>query len=181
MHTIEQFVALGVEHILLGWDHVLFLLVLLLGAPSLRSVAELATAFTVAHSVTLVLASVGWVHVDPDVVEPLIAFSIAAVAVATIVGSEIRLQLALVFAFGLLHGLGFAGSVDFHAEAAGRLLVSLVSFNVGIELGQAMIVAVVFPLLLLIRRARWGMHAQAAGAACAAGIGLFWFAERIPL
>jgi hydrogenase/urease accessory protein HupE len=179
--TVEQFVTMGVEHILLGWDHVLFLLVLLLGARSLRSVVELATTFTVAHSVTLVLASVGWVHVNPDIVEPLIALSIAAVAIATILGVETRRQLAVVFAFGLLHGLGFAGTVDFDAEAPGRLFTSLVSFNVGIELGQAMIVAVVFPLLLFIRRYSWGTHAQVAGAACAAGIGVYWFAERMPL
>jgi hydrogenase/urease accessory protein HupE len=179
--TVEEFVKMGVEHILLGWDHVLFLLVLLLGARSLRSVVELATTFTVAHSVTLVLASVGWVHLNPDIVEPLIALSIAAVAVAAVLGIETRWQLGVVFLFGLLHGLGFAGTVDFDVEAPGRLFTSLVSFNVGIELGQALIVAVVFPLLLLIRRFRWGTHAQVAGAACAAGIGVYWFVERIPL
>ena len=85
----------------------------------------------------------------------------------------------VVFAFGLLHGLGFAGTVDFAADAPGRLASSLLSFNVGIELGQALIVAAVFPLLLLIRRLRWSGMAHAAGCSVAAAIGLYWFSERL--
>ena len=122
---------MGVEHVLLGYDHVLFLLVLLLGSSSLMGVVEITTTFTVAHSVTLALASVGWVDLPPELVEPLIALSIAYVAVETIVGGETRRRLVVVFAFGLLHGLGFAGTVDFAADAPGQLASSLLSFNVG--------------------------------------------------
>jgi hypothetical protein len=174
-----RFVALGVEHILLGLDHVLFLAVLLLGARGFGSVIRLATAFTVAHSFTLALASIGWVDVPGEVVEPLIALSIAYVAAENILGGESRHRLAVVFGFGLLHGLGFASTLSFTDELSGQLLASLVSFNVGIELGQALIVLAVFPLLLLVRRARWSAAAHAGAAVAAAGFGLLWFFERV--
>jgi hypothetical protein len=174
-----RFVMLGVEHILLGIDHVLFLAVLLLGARGLGSVIRLATAFTVAHSFTLALASIGWVDVPAEIVEPLIALSIAYVAAENMLGGESRHRLAVVFGFGLLHGLGFASTLSFTDELSGQLLASLVSFNVGIELGQALIVVAVFPALLLVRRARWSPHAHAGAAVVAGGFGLLWFFERV--
>jgi HupE / UreJ protein len=179
LSSATAFTRLGVKHILGGLDHVLFLAVLLLGAGSFMSVLKLATAFTVAHSVTLGLAAVGWVDVPPEVVEPLIALSIAYVAVENILGGETRHRLAVVFGFGLLHGLGFASTLSFTDELGGRLLTSLFSFNLGIELGQALIVAVLFPALLLIRRLPWSPAAHAGAAAVAATFGLLWFFERL--
>ncbi len=173
------FISLGVEHILSGLDHVLFLLVLLLGAKSLRQVIKLATVFTVAHSVTLALGALGWVHVPGEIVEPLIALSIFYVALENVFGGETRHRYAVVFAFGLLHGLGFASTLTFTGDLGGYLLASLASFNVGIELGQALIVAAVFPLLLLARRFRWSPPAHVAATSMAAALGLFWFAERL--
>ena len=180
LESISHFVTMGAEHILLGFDHVIFLVVLLLGARTLREVALLATTFTLAHSTTLVLASLGVVNVPGEIVEPLIALSIAYVAIATVLGSESRFKLPIVFCFGLLHGLGFAGTVSFTEDALDRLLTSLVSFNLGIELGQALIIALLFPLLLLIRRYGWSGTAHAAAGSAAAAVGLFWFAERLP-
>ncbi len=179
--SVRHFVAMGAEHILLGFDHVIFLVVLLLGARSFREVALLATTFTAAHSLTLALASLGVVDVPPEIVEPLIALSIAWVAVQTVLGGEMRYKLPIVFGFGLLHGLGFAGTVSFTEDGLGRLLASLASFNIGIELGQALIVAALFPLLLLIRRYGWSRMAHAGAASAAAAVGLFWFTERLPL
>jgi HupE / UreJ protein len=179
LSSAAQFVELGVKHILEGLDHVLFLVALLLGARGFMSVVKLATTFTVAHSVTLAMAAVGWVNVPGEVVEPLIALSIAYVAVENIVGGESRHRLAVVFGFGLLHGLGFASTLSFTDEFGGRLLASLASFNVGIELGQALLIAVLFPLLLLVRRFRWSSAAHAAAAAVAAGLGFVWFFERL--
>jgi hypothetical protein len=180
LSSTGNFVATGAEHILLGWDHVLFLLVLLLGARTMREVVALATTFTVAHSVTLALASLGWVDVPGEIVEPLIALSIAFVAVETVLGGGSRFRLPVVFGFGLLHGLGFAGTIAFSDDGL-RLLGSLLSFNVGIELGQALIVALLFPLLLLVRRYAWSNVAHAGAASAAAAVGLFWFMDRIPL
>jgi HupE/UreJ protein len=174
--SLTRFVELGVEHILLGLDHVLFLVALLLGAQGMRQVIKLATVFTAAHSVTLALGALGWVEVPPAIVEPLIALSIAYVAAENILGGASRHRLGVVFAFGLLHGLGFAGSMSW---SGGIDLAALATFNVGIELGQALIVLALFPALLLIRRFRWSPLAHGAAAAGAASIGLFWFAERL--
>jgi hypothetical protein len=174
--TVARFGTLGVEHILLGLDHVLFLVALLLGAPSLRSVVKLATAFTAAHSVTLALGALGWVEVPAEIVEPLIALSIAYVAADAVTGGESRHRLGIVFGFGLLHGLGFAGSLSWSGSLD---LTALATFNVGIELGQALIVLALFPALLLIRRHRWSPIAHAGAAACAASFGLLWFVERL--
>jgi hypothetical protein len=177
--SAPRFVVLGVEHILAGIDHVLFLVALLLGARGFMSVVKLATAFTAAHSVTLALAAMGVVDVPAGIVEPLIALSIAYVAIENIVGGESRHRLAVVFGFGLLHGLGFASTLSFTDEVSGQLLASLVSFNLGIELGQALIIVALFPLLLLVRRVRWSPAAHAGAAAIAATFGLLWFFERL--
>jgi hypothetical protein len=179
LSSVPRFVELGIEHILGGLDHVLFLVALLLGARGFMSVVKLATTFTAAHSITLGLAAIGWVDVPPEIVEPLIALSIAYVAVENIVGGETRHRLAVVFGFGLLHGLGFASSLGFTDELGGQLLASLFSFNVGIEVGQALIVAALFPALLLVRRMRWSPLAHAGATTVAAGFGFVWFVERL--
>ena len=172
-----HFVEEGVEHIVLGWDHVVFLVILLLGAKTFRDVAKLATVFTVAHSVTLALAVLGVVDVPSEIVEPLIAASIVYVAAMQVLGVENDKQLIVVFLFGLLHGLGFAGAMTF---PGGTPIVSaLIGFNFGIELGQALIVAVVFPLLLWMRRFEWHKLAHAGAGSAAAAIGLFWLSQRV--
>jgi hypothetical protein len=171
-----RFVALGVEHILSGLDHVLFLIALLLGALGLRQVVKLATAFTVAHSVTLALGALGWVAVPGEIVEPLIALSIAYVAAENILGGASRHRLGVVFGFGLLHGLGFASSLSW---SGGIDLIALLTFNAGIEAGQALLVAALFPALVLVRRYRWSPVAHTAAAGCAALVGLLWFVERL--
>lgn len=177
--SMGRFVGLGLEHILLGLDHVLFLVLLLLGALGWRSVIRLATAFTVAHSVTLALAVLGWVEVPSEIVEPLIAASIVYIAVENIVRGESRHRTLVVFAFGLLHGLGFAGALNFTDEFGGGLIGALLSFNLGIELGQLLVVLLVFPLLLLARRYAWSPRAHLATAAVVGVIGLVWFVERL--
>ena len=174
--SLTRFVALGIEHILSGLDHVLFLVMLLLGATGLRQVLKLATAFTAAHSVTLALGALGWVEVPAAIVEPLIALSIAYVAAENVLGGASRHRIGLVFGFGLLHGLRFAGALSWSRHLD---LGALMTFNVGIEAGQALLVAAVFPALLLIRRLRWSPLAHAGAAAGAALVGLVWFVERL--
>jgi len=176
LSSARRFVAIGVEHILSGIDHVLFLVALLLGASGFANVLKLATAFTAAHSVTLALGALGWVQVPAGIVEPLIALSIAYVAAENVFGGASRHRLGVVFGFGLLHGLGFAGSLSWSGDID---LGALVSFNAGIEMGQALIVVALFPALLLIRRYRWSPVVHTGAAACAAGLGLLWFVERL--
>ncbi|GAB1818866.1 HupE/UreJ family protein [Herbidospora sp. RD11066] len=181
---VPAFVVLGGEHLLFGLDHVLFLLALLLGAKRLRDVVQVATAFTVAHSVTLVLAAIGWVSVPGWIVEPLIALSIAFVALDNLLSPKSSHRLPVVFAFGLMHGLGFAGALSVDGPASLSTLVNLLSFNVGIELVQLLLIAVAFPALLFLRRvvtARVFMLGTVAAAVVVAGAGLVWFVERSPL
>jgi hydrogenase/urease accessory protein HupE len=172
-----QFGKLGVEHILLGLDHVLFVVALILGATTFQSLLKVISMFTVAHSVTLVSTLLGGISVPAVIVEPLIALSIAFVAVENMLGST-RHRMPVVFGFGLLHGLGFAGSLRITDGTSPELLVSLLSFNLGIEAGQALLLIAVFPLVLLIRRSRFSVPAVRSATGVVAAFGLFWFVER---
>jgi hypothetical protein len=140
----HRYVLFGFTHILpKGVDHVLFVLGLYFGARRLRTLLWLITGFTVAHSMTLGLASVGLVRVSPDIVEPLIALSIAWIGVENLVPRlrDGRHRLALVFAFGLLHGMGFASALSTLQAPQGNFLLALLGFNIGIELGQVVVIA----------------------------------------
>lgn len=171
--SLGRFIQLGFEHILSGVDHLLFILVLLLGARSASGVLKVATAFTIAHSVTLALAAMGWVSVPGGVVEPLIALSIAYVAVENMTTGESRHRPLVVFGFGLMHGLGFAGALSFTG------IPSLLAFNFGIELGQALIMLLVWPLLLLARRLRWQRLAQMGASGMVGSLGVLWLLDRL--
>lgn len=174
-----NFVGLGFGHILAGLDHVLFVLALLLGARGVRQILTVVTAFTAAHSLTLVLASLGWLAVPAGIVEPAIALSIAGVAVQNIVQREPRHRVPVVFGFGLLHGLGFAGSLSFGDEAGWRLVTSVLAFNVGIEAGQAAIIVVCAPLLALVWGRSWARPAQWTASGLIALCGVVWFVSRL--
>ena len=174
-----RFVVLGVEHILAGLDHVLFIVALLIGASSFASLLKVGAAFTIAHSITLGLAVLGWVHVPAEIVEPLIALSIAYVAAENILGGKSWHRLLVVFGFGLLHGLGFASTLSFIDEINGRLLASLLTFNLGIELGQALIIVALFPALQLVRLYHWSNLAHVGATGVIGVLSLAWFFERL--
>lgn len=177
--STSRFVRLGVEHIFGGIDHVLFVVALLLGARSVTSVVKVASAFTAAHSVTLALAALGWVEVPSEIVEPLIALSIAYVAAENLLGGASPHRVAVVFGFGLLHGLGFASGLQLTGDMSWAVVTSLVGFNVGVELGQGLLIAVLFPTLLALRRLQWSPLAHAGATAVLAVVGLTWFFQRI--
>jgi hypothetical protein len=182
---VTRYVALGVEHILTGWDHVAFLVGLLLAGGGLGALARTVTAFTVGHAVTLALATVGAVRPPSSLVEPLIAASVVAVAVDNLwalrrgaAGPGRRWPIAL--AFGLVHGFGFAGALAELGLPRAGLAAALASFNVGVELGQAALVTALFPLLALLRQrpllARPLLPAASTLVGCA---GLAWLAQRL--
>jgi hypothetical protein len=177
--TAGSFVMMGGQHILFGLDHVLFVVALLLGSRRVRDLVTVASLFTLAHSVTLVMTALNWIEFPAWLVEPMIALSIAFVAVDNLLGRGGRLRLAAVFGFGLLHGMGFAGSLRFDDELSWGLIGSLLSFNVGVELGQAAVLSAVFPLVVLARRTRWSSHVLVAATSAVAGVGAFWFVERV--
>lgn len=176
-----EFFLLGAEHLLLGLDHVLFLVALLLGARTFRGIVVAATTFTLAHSATFLLAGMGLVDLPAEIVEPVIALSIVAAAAGALSRREVsaRWRLPVVFAFGLLHGLGFASALGIDDEWSWDLLWSLLAFNLGIEVVQLVLIAVAFPLLVLLRRTGAGRPTTLVAGVVVGATGLFWFVERL--
>ncbi|HMV81619.1 MAG TPA: HupE/UreJ family protein [Blastocatellia bacterium] len=152
--VFREFFKLGVEHILMGFDHLAFLFALLLAAKRWRDAAAVITAFTLAHSITLGLATFNLVSLPSKLVEPLIAFSIIYAALENLLRGEIKTRWLLTFGFGLIHGFGFASVLRGLGIGGqgGSAIVPLFSFNLGVELGQMAIAALVLPLLWKLRR-----------------------------
>ena len=176
------FVRLGIEHILSGTDHLLFLLCLVVPVRRLRAIVPLITAFTVAHSVTLIASALGFAPRGawfPPLVEAAIAASIVYTALENVVSPRIGRRELVTCLFGLVHGFGFSNALGDSLQLAGRhLIVSLLSFNVGIEIGQLGVLAVVLPLLALLRR-RLAPRAIVVGLSGAGGLlGAIWLVER---
>jgi hypothetical protein len=236
--ALARHVRLGVEHIVTGWDHLAFVLALLLLAGTMRELTVLVTAFTTAHSLTLALAVLGMARPDPTPVEALIGFSIALVAAenasilsrpsrngdaviagtvvgglaivgllamrgvgalppATVLGLTLfsachfgllrrarhpaRVRAAIAFAFGLVHGFGFAGVLAEVELPTDRLVPALLGFNVGVEIGQLAIVAALWPWIRWLAarsRGRWYAVVTEGGSAAIGGLGTFWFIAR---
>jgi hydrogenase/urease accessory protein HupE len=176
--AIRQFVGLGIEHIFTGYDHILFLLGLLLVAEGFTDLLKIVTSFTIAHTLTLVLATLGYVHLNVRLVESVIALSIAWVAVENLVAREHRRRWLLSFVFGLVHGFGFSNVLREMTIPRDVLAWSLASFNVGVELGQVAIVALLYPALVWSRRQRWSAWAVRTASAAIGLMGLYWFVER---
>lgn len=156
--VFTDFLAVGIEHILTGPDHLLFLLTIIVAAAGWRYWFGVVTSFTIAHSITLTLAALGVVRVSPAIVEPGIAASIILMAVLNLwrggAGERVdaRARVAIVFACGLLHGLGFASAIGAMAADGVHRLATLAGFNIGIELGQFAFLAAVLALGLFVRR-----------------------------
>lgn len=152
-HSFKEFFCLGVEHIATGYDHLLFLFGLLMVGGSLRSALKIITSFTVAHSITLALATLNIIHLSSRIVEPMIAASIVYVGVENLLRRNQDNRWKLTFCFGLIHGCGFASALrDLGIGATGTpILLPLVSFNLGVETGQLCVAALVLPLIWKLR------------------------------
>ena len=180
--VMQKFVPSGVHHILIGPDHLLFLIGLLLLGGSVRQLLLVVTAFTVAHSITLSLAVLNVVTPPARLVEPIIALSIVYVGLDNLLargGRDMRVWIALIF--GLIHGFGFAGVLREMGLPSGALGWSLFSFNLGVELGQLAVVLVVAAVLARIRiwSAVAGQRIAVAGSIAVIAAGAFWFVERV--
>lgn len=178
-----RYVFSGFEHIIpKGLDHILFVLGLFFYALRARPLLAQVTAFTLAHTLTLGLASLGIVTIPASIVEPLISASIVYVAVENIFGGRSGwARVAVVFAFGLLHGLGFASVLGDVGLSGDRFLVGLIGFNIGVELGQLAVIAVAFVLLgWPFGRKAWYRSIIAVPASLAiASVGAWWTFERL--
>jgi hydrogenase/urease accessory protein HupE len=180
--VIRRFAASGIHHILIGPDHLLFLIGLLLLGGSLRRLFVVVTAFTLAHSVTLSLAALRLVSPPPWIVEPAIALSIVYVGADNLTvrgGRDVRAWIA--FIFGLIHGFGFANvlrEMDLPPRALGW---SLFSFNLGVEIGQLLVVTIVASALAAVRAKSEaaGRRLAFAGSIVVIAAGAFWFIERV--
>lgn len=181
--VVWLYLKLGFTHILpAGLDHVLFVLGIFLLSRRLKPIVQQVTAFTVAHTLTLGLSIYGVVSLPPSIVEPLIALSIVFVAVENIVSSDLRpSRLALVFAFGLLHGLGFAGVLSQLGLPRSEFLTALLSFNLGVEGGQLAVIGLGFLLVgLPFRHRDWYRRRVVVPASCLiAAVGLYWSIQRV--
>jgi hydrogenase/urease accessory protein HupE len=171
----------GFHHVIpLGLDHMLFIIGLFLMVPKWKPLLKQSLMFTLAHSVTLVLSILGFISLPSKLVEILIAFSIAFIGVENLVSKKVgNLRLALVLAFGLIHGMGFASVLAEKLEGLPRerLTVPLVSFNVGVELAQITVLCVAFLVLWPLRK--WENKVQVLGSILVTCAGLGWMIERI--
>jgi hypothetical protein len=181
--VVWLYLKLGFTHILpAGLDHVLFVLGIFLLSRRLKPIVQQVTAFTVAHTLTLGLSIYGVVSLPPSIVEPLIALSIVFVAVENILSPELRpWRVALVFVFGLLHGLGFAGVLSQLGLPRSSFLTALLSFNVGVEAGQLAVIGLAFLLVgLPFRGQDWYRQRIVVPASCLiAAVGLYWSIQRV--
>jgi hypothetical protein len=175
-----SFIGMGAEHILSGPDHLLFLLALLALTRGFWPIAKIVTGFTIAHSITLSLATLGIVDVPSRIVEPLIAVTIIWVALENLLAPARTAQRWLIAAlFGLIHGLGFASALTELGLPRGAMIRALIGFNVGVELGQLAFVAAVMPAVVwLAKPGRVARLPQVLSVAVAAA-GTFWLAERL--
>jgi hydrogenase/urease accessory protein HupE len=171
---------LGIQHILTGYDHLLFLFGLILVGGRVRPLLLVVTAFTLAHSITLGLAAAGVWAPNPRLVEPAIALSIAYVGIENFFVRDAGRRWLVTFPFGLVHGFGFAGALREIALPPGQIPVALASFNVGVEAGQLAVLAVILPGVLWLGRREWFAPAGTRVASFAIALaGLYWFAVRV--
>jgi len=181
----EAYTELGVEHILLGIDHLLFVLALLLIVSGWGKLVATVTAFTLAHSLTLAAATLGWVSVPQSPVEAVIALSILFVA-AEIVhwrqgrpGITRRKPWLVAFTFGLLHGFGFAGALTEIGLPEHAIPLALLFFNLGVEAGQLIFIGAVFLAWAVLRKVPWPEWAWRVPVYGIGGMAAFWTIERI--
>jgi hydrogenase/urease accessory protein HupE len=181
------YTRLGIEHILTGIDHLLFVLCLIILTKGGWKLAKTVTAFTVSHSVTLTAATLGWVHIPQRPVEAVIALSIVFVAAEIVHGRQGRIGIAarapwvVAFTFGLLHGLGFAGGLAEAGLPAGHIPLALLFFSIGVETGHFLFIAAVLAAVALARRVPWNAPrwASLVPPYAIGAVAMFWVIQRV--
>lgn len=183
--VVGRYVAAGIEHIFLGYDHIAFLIAIVLWARRLWPVVKVVTAFTVAHSITLSLAALQIVVIPSAIVEPAIAASIVFVAVENFFSRDVDRRWRDTFAFGLIHGFGFASALQEFGLPRGAVVPALGAFNIGVELGQIAIVSLVIPALVGLDRGLAASHDATRAASLVyalsgviAILGCYWIVAR---
>ena len=180
---IGDFIVIGFQHIVpKGLDHILFVTGIFLLSTKLRPILMQVTSFTVAHTVTLGLGTLGIINLPSTIVEPLIAASIVYVGVENIMRPTLsRWRPAVVFLFGLMHGLGFAGILKEFGIPKGEFVTGLLSFNIGVELGQLTVIAACFLLVgfWFGNKSWYRQRIVIPGSLAIAAVATFWFIQRV--
>jgi hydrogenase/urease accessory protein HupE len=175
-----SFFKMGIEHILTGYDHLVFLFGLVLLRARVKELLAVVTAFTVAHSITLAIATLGIFTPSPRFVEPAIALSIAYVGIENFFVKDASKRWRITFPFGLIHGFGFAGALQEINLPHAQIPTALVTFNLGVEAGQLFAMSLVLPMVMLIRQKDWfepqGVRVLSGAVALAGGV---WFVMRV--
>ena len=181
--NIKEYTLLGFKHIIpKGLDHILFVLALFLLSPKLRSLVLQVSIFTLAHTITLFLGALNIIVIPSIIVEPIIALSICFIAIENLFTESIKkTRPYIIFIFGLLHGLGFAGVLNEIGISTNLFIVSLISFNVGVELGQISVIILSYILIaLLFQKKSWYRNKVTKPISIIiASIGFYWFIERL--
>ena len=183
-NSFAKFFVLGIQHIIpKGLDHILFIFGLFLFSSSLKKLISQITIFTIAHSITLIFVSLSLMRINPQIVEPIIALTIVYVGVENIFKNYLKeyLRYVVILFFGLLHGLGFALVLNDIGYRSTDLLINLISFNIGIEVAQILIILVLYLLIALKfgKNKNYRIYFQVPSSILISSIGLYWFFDRI--
>jgi len=191
--TIFTFLKIGILHILAGYDHILFLLGLLIVTKRFKNILKIITSFTLAHSLTLTIAALGIFLLPSRLTESLIALSIAYVAIENVLMiarhetkqwytklflADVSKRWLVALFFGLIHGFGFSSALREIGIPSNELVTSLISFNVGVEFGQLLIIATLLPLLWFVRKKHWDNNVIKVVSIIIGIVGLIWFVQR---
>ncbi|SFT04828.1 HupE/UreJ family protein [Paenibacillus sp. BC26] len=178
MGNFLQYLTMGIEHILSGYDHLLFLCGLIIARMSKLDILKVLTAFTVGHCMTLALSSLELVSLPPSIIEPLIALSIVYITIENLFLKKLNHRWIVTLFFGLIHGFGF--SEILRGTLSDEFVVPLFSFNLGVEVGQIMVLAAVLPLIWAFKQTKLDERILVSGgSAVVACFGLYWFVERM--
>ncbi len=178
--SFAKFLPLGIEHIVFGYDHLLFVFALLLTVKSFGEIAKIVTSFTVAHSITLTLATLNFIQVSSAFIEPLIALSIIFVGLENLFKKEQKSRWMLTYVFGLIHGFGFATALQEVGIGKGFAVIEpLLSFNLGVEIGQIAVVLLVLPILWKLQNHQFfSTRLIPIGSCLVVLAGIYWLIER---
>ncbi|WP_240338343.1 HupE/UreJ family protein [Peribacillus alkalitolerans] len=177
--VLWKYFVLGIEHILIGYDHLLFLLSLVLIASRFKDALKIVTAFTIAHSITLFLVATDRIQVSSHWVEALIPLTICYVAVENIFVQKAKWRWQLTTLFGLIHGMGFAGALAETGLPKSNLIGSLLTFNLGVEAGQLMILSLLLPFLLWLRKFPWYRKMMISASCLIFVLAFYWLILRL--
>lgn len=176
------FINMGIHHILIGWDHIAFLMGIILIVNRLKSLFWIITSFTIAHSFTLFLASTGILALPAMLTESMIALTIVWIGIENLFLKSSNGRWKMTFFLGLIHGVGFANTLETSGISGWNLFATILSFNMGVEIGQLLIITFIFPTLILVSR-RKSMHQMLIkyGSSGLIILGVYWFLQRVGL